>query len=651
MAILLTACIGSVKAQSLQEKLIDSAYSKISYSQFSAAKSLLSEAIRLVPNSARAHAAMGYVQDKTGQIEAALKSYDLAIKLDPSSPNAYFYKSEFYAERQDYKLSAQFYTEVLKLRPASVKALRGRAYAYRMLADYVSSEADYTAVINLEPDAWSYMQRGYIYFADNRYAKALSDFNKAVSLEPSDNFYVGSLINVLSNLRSFDAIIKANATFQANKKKDNHTELATVYAAEQILKKDYQKAYDLLEKADSKFTSILSLKAYVLEKLNHNEDAKALYIQALTIDKNLPEVKQELALLEKKMSVVVLADNLPPAIELISPTPSRGLGIVANGTATQVIGRAVDPSGLSAVTINGKAVKPEEDGLFTTSVILKAGLNQLLITATDVRGNKATKTFPVTVPATLVKVQPPAETIVAVTDVPPRFHALLIAEKDYIDPGIDDLANPVKDARDLRNILIGKYSFNTEDVDTLYNKSREEILQTLIQKCNALGDNDNLVIFYAGHGIAEKDKFGNVDGYWIPTSAKKGNMATYISTEDLNRALKRSNSRHILVIADACFSGAFTRSLTAAPASIQRQYDSPSRKIMASGNMEPVPDNSIFLKYLKQNLNKNQEKYLTAKSLFDSFYEAVLNNSETLPQFAAIKNVGDEGGQFVFIKK
>ncbi|OYX90773.1 MAG: hypothetical protein B7Y76_15145, partial [Sphingobacteriia bacterium 35-40-5] len=207
-------------------------------------------------------------------------------------------------------------------------------------------------------------------------------------------------------------------------------------------------------------------------------------------------------------------------------------------------------------------------------------------------------------------------------------------------------------ATELKNILQANYTFAPKNIETLYNKSREEIMQALVVKSNAMGENDNLLIFYAGHGIAEKDKFGDVDGYWVPSSAKKGLNASYISADDINKALKRSNAKHILVVADACFSGAFTRSLSSdASIGVQKQYSVPSRKIMASGNLEPVPDNSKFVYYLKKNLKENKEKYLTAKKLFDSFYEAILNNSETSPQYAAIKNVGDEGGEFVFIKK
>ena len=45
------------------------------------------------------------------------------------------------------------------------------------------------------------------------------------------------------------------------------------------------------------------------------------------------------------------------------------------------------------------------------------------------------------------------------------------------------------------------------------------------------------------------------------------------------------------------------------------------------------------------------EKYISAKDLWDSFYKAILSNSDNLPQYSAIKGVGDEGGEFIFIQR
>jgi glycosylphosphatidylinositol transamidase (GPIT) subunit GPI8 len=173
-----------------------------------------------------------------------------------------------------------------------------------------------------------------------------------------------------------------------------------------------------------------------------------------------------------------------------------------------------------------------------------------------------------------------------------------------------------------------------------------------VSKAGKLNENENLVIFFAGHGLAMKDNRNNIDGYLVPSSARYGLAASYISNDDINTAIKRSKAKHILIIADACYSGALTRGLPPdAAKEVTRQYDVPSRKIMASGNMEVVPDESMFIFYLKKRLIENSSKYLTAKDLFDSFYKAVITNSETQPQYAAIKNIGDEGGEFVFIKK
>jgi hypothetical protein len=59
----------------------------------------------------------------------------------------------------------------------------------------------------------------------------------------------------------------------------------------------------------------------------------------------------------------------------------------------------------------------------------------------------------------------------------------------------------------------------------------------------------------------------------------------------------------------------------------------------------------MFLKYLVERLTQNKEKYLPSELLFSNFKSAVMNNSPNVPQYGVIQNVGDEGGDFIFIKK
>lgn len=407
---------------------------------------------------------------------------------------------------------------------------------------------------------------------------------------------------------------------------------------------------DVKPETKNAYLDILYLKGYIFEKLKRYDEAITIYEQALTIAKNQPEMKEGIDRVKRNQTMAANTDTSPPVIELISPEASRSFDIESDDSKTQLIGRAKDASGIASIKVNGfKLDKIEEDGLFISNFTLSPGKNTIIIEATDKKGNSSVKTFVITGNLTTKGNE---MDIPVFNGNPPKYYAILIGENDYADKSIPDLRNPVKDAMELKAIIESKYTFEPKNIDTLFNRSREDILQTIMKRCSSLTENDNLVIFYAGHGIADKDNFGDIDGYWIPVSAKKGVTSTYISTDDINKALKRSSAKHILLIADACFSGAFTRDIGKdASKSIKKQYNIRSRKVMASGNLEPVPDNSRFLYYLKKTLQENTEKYISAKKLFDSFYDAILSNSDNLPQYAAIKNVGDEGGEFVFIKK
>ena len=82
---------------------------------------------------------------------------------------------------------------------------------------------------------------------------------------------------------------------------------------------------------------------------------------------------------------------------------------------------------------------------------------------------------------------------------------------------------------ELKSILENNYTLDPQNIETLYNKSREEIMQALVLKSNALSENDNLLIFYAGHGIAEKDKFAALVAFEaenpVPGTRRRDNFA------------------------------------------------------------------------------------------------------------------------------
>ena len=229
-----------------------------------------------------------------------------------------------------------------------------------------------------------------------------------------------------------------------------------------------------------------------------------------------------------------------------------------------------------------------------------------------------------------------------------KFYALIIGNNEYQDLEIPSLDEPVSDATKLFDVLTTRYTFEKSNVTFLKNATYVQMIQAFDDLSNKITKNDNLLVFYAGHGWWNEIKSL---GFWLPVDANKTNTAYWIPNSRISDYMSSIKSKHTLLIADACFSGSIfkTRGLIDAKPSINKLYELPSKKAMTSGTLKEVPDKSVFLQYLVQRLNENSEKYISSDILFSSFREAVLNNSPTEPQYGTIQNAGDEGGEFIFI--
>lgn len=231
------------------------------------------------------------------------------------------------------------------------------------------------------------------------------------------------------------------------------------------------------------------------------------------------------------------------------------------------------------------------------------------------------------------------------------YHALLIAVEDYTDPSVNKLDNPVKDAAQLQKTLTTAYHFDPKNVTVLKNPSKKDVFTELSRLRTAVKETDNLLIFYAGHGYWDTDM---EKGYWLPTDAERDLPTNWIANEDVTGYIRAIKSKHTLLISDACFSGGIfkTRDAFTGQRAVEEVYKMSSRKAITSGTLTVVPDKSVFIQYLIKKLEENKEKYLSEEQLFSQFKTAVINNSPgQVPQFGTILNTGDEGGNFIFIRK
>ena len=236
-------------------------------------------------------------------------------------------------------------------------------------------------------------------------------------------------------------------------------------------------------------------------------------------------------------------------------------------------------------------------------------------------------------------------------DLKGKYYALIMGVNEYDDEHVTDLDQPLRDAQKVYDIITRYYTFEKGNVTFLKNPTRADIISALDELERTISANDNFFIFFAGHGYWDErsDK-----GYWLPSDASRSNTVNWIRNTSVSEYMASIKSRHTLLVADACFSGGIfkTRRAFSMPnIAIQRLYDLPSRKAMTSGTLKEVPDKSVFVEYLAKRLEENLKKYLPSEQLFFSFKPAVLNNSDNVPQFGIIKNAGDEGGDFIFIRR
>ncbi|XOV91451.1 MAG: caspase family protein [Bacteroidota bacterium] len=246
------------------------------------------------------------------------------------------------------------------------------------------------------------------------------------------------------------------------------------------------------------------------------------------------------------------------------------------------------------------------------------------------------------------------QTVVKISDVNPDYYALIIGINDYQynDASLLDLDHPVSDGLSLSKALLTGYFFDQKKLFFLENPTRSEIIQTLEQLSGIISDRDNLLIFYAGHGVWDEKL--NV-GYWLPADSKSGSKANWLSNSTIRDYISGIPTRHTLLISDACFSGSIfkTREVkqNLEDYGFYKVYKLNSRKAMTSGSLDAVADKSVFMEYLVKGLVENERNYLPARTLFHEIETVVINNTTNVPQYGTIQNAGDEGGDFIFIKK
>ena len=233
-----------------------------------------------------------------------------------------------------------------------------------------------------------------------------------------------------------------------------------------------------------------------------------------------------------------------------------------------------------------------------------------------------------------------------------KYYALIIGNNNY--EKLEDLDNAVNDAKDLEKVLREKYGFETT---LLIDEKSDETENAIIKFTQNREKNDNILIYYAGHGeLVKKQK----RGYWLPTDAGPTQDSKWLSNNNIKDLISSSEAKHVLLIVDSCFSGSLMRGsgdqksvekLTSKR--IARLQAKKTRIVITSGGNEQVVDgigastNSVFaqplIKYLKENTDVIQ-----SIKLFQKVQSYVIDNADQTPNHSTIHGTGHDGGEFLF---
>ena len=225
------------------------------------------------------------------------------------------------------------------------------------------------------------------------------------------------------------------------------------------------------------------------------------------------------------------------------------------------------------------------------------------------------------------------------------------------------LSTAVYDAKAFRNVLFSRYHFDKDHLIELYDEevTRKNIIDRLRLLAVKVGEQDSLVIYFAGHGYLDPiTKIGS----WVPVESGVNEASTWISNQEIKNYLRVDviKAKHILLISDSCFSGVFFRGSRGklpevTDSAIKKAYELTSRQAITSGGLEPVSDegfgkNSVFSYFLNNALKENQKPFLVPSDIFPEIRAGVAENADQLPRFGSLSGTGgQQGGEFVFFLK
>lgn len=402
-----------------------------------------------------------------------------------------------------------------------------------------------------------------------------------------------------------------------------------------------------------------------------DELTKLLENQMLGQEQQINAQRQQIATLERRAggadtTLFAGGANFNILEPSLVATRGRNTAIVRGPGKRNVVGRVTSKT-VKQVTVNGTPISVAANGTFNAEVeVAQAGtaVKIVALEQSGVRGELQFTMLPQSTGSSGTSVA--ASSSGGVGSLPRdvklgRYFAVIIGNNTYRDANYQTLKSAVSDATAVSNVLQKRYGYQTTLV---LNASRLEMLTALSSMRDKMKPEDNLLVYYAGHG-----ELNGATGYWVPTDGAANNTKSWISNAAISDILNSLPAKKVMVVADSCYSGSMTRAAVPNLAAttpekwnayVKTMAAGRSRTALTSGGVQPVPDtgtgNHSYFARAFLNVLQDNNRLMEAQRLFREVSTSLALNSINSPvpqnpQYAPIRYAGHESGDFFFMPR
>lgn len=223
-------------------------------------------------------------------------------------------------------------------------------------------------------------------------------------------------------------------------------------------------------------------------------------------------------------------------------------------------------------------------------------------------------------------------------------HLFLIGINKYENQ--TNLESSVRDCHDFRDLLFEKFHFDNSNLYEIYDEeaTSKKIQDAFRGYIKSLTENDNLIIYYSGHG--EYDDLSSM-GYWISTESK--DYTDYINNQTIVNYLDKLLCKHVFLISDCCFSNSLL--LTGNFKKTNEYFDKQSRWALTSAYNEAKDSDSVSNTLFCEKILEYLEfanKDFSVSELTNHIKEEFAINEFQSPQASPLRINSHKGGEFIF---